>query len=89
MTTQSIDIDIREDYLENHWADEAKCEAVHDTAVPPCSKVVTHRVSLCVGAVLTCEAAGTFAQKMLDESIGCACMFCGRPVTACWRVVKI
>lgn len=90
MTVQSIDIDIREDFLEDHWADEAKCESPHNYNT--CSERVVAR-SICLicnpSGHLVCASAVAVITQILGLSPVPRCADCQEPVDFVWRVVPV
>lgn len=88
MTVLGIDVDLREDYLEEALSDDCECESVHAFG-PSCSVVVTHRVFGClipVGANVCLAAAEYIA---VSFARGQRCVYCGHGSPVCGRVVPV
>jgi len=86
MTALGIDIDLRTDFLEDHWGDECKCESAH-IYVPVCSVGVTHRVVFGCGNASGRNLCALAAAEVVDFLTYGICDDCDKPAADCWRVI--
>lgn len=83
----STDIDSRQDYLEEHWDDNLRCESAHIGC--KCSTTVTHRLFWCrsQNGQNVCLTIVRNVAESISE--GGRCGACKNPCADCWRVVPI
>ena len=86
MSALGIDIDLRTDFLEDHWGDdEAACELDHTGT--PCSVTVSAVFRSCVSPQLICAKAATDLSEIIaDETTPCTC---GQSIASHWSVIPV
>ena len=86
MTQTFPDFDTREDYLEDHWSDEAACDGDHAEELP-CSVTVTHRVFHCLSpnGKMACLNLAEYTIETIESDILCGA--CWSPARSHWRVI--
>lgn len=81
-----IDIDLNVDWLEEHLADECKCQANHPNG-DVCSVKVTHMVSSCISSgKLVCQVAADYTKWCIANDVICTCW---KLVREHWRVIPV
>lgn len=87
MSALGIDIDLRPDYLEDHWDDEAKCQSAHSKG--ECSiSVVARKIVDCQGRdFLICQ--NSFNINFISIQVGHICKGCGRTKKECWELIPV
>ncbi len=84
-TAHSHDIELR--FLEDLFAGEAQCEAVHGPEIPNCSITATDRVTTGEGQnniCLNCFNAFPWLARHVK-----VCPLCGIDVLKCWTITPI
>ena len=86
------DFDIREDYLEDHWGDEAKCELSHkdlvgndDYSTCSHSAVAAFRVCWDDESPLICANYVAAIEALQADT----CDECDRPISECWSMIPV
>lgn len=79
----SIDIDLFEDFLEERWHEDAKCELVHKRF--SCTIDVVAIRETCMGDVLIC-IAGVEASKEWMAAGHARCHHCKAILAECWSL---
>jgi hypothetical protein len=87
MPEPMIDIDLTYDYLEEHYADECKCEADHEHVGIACSVLVTHRYMSCGREKLVCQSGADYVVACISE--GGLCEYCLTSTSDCWSVISV
>lgn len=90
MSALGIDIDLRPDYLEDHWGDECRCESKHfavSAVRSVCSKKVVARLQItCVKGHSALWCANRVVEHDFEIAEGLTDCECGKPLADCWVV---
>lgn len=90
-----VDIDLFEDFLEERWHEDAKCEALHryvDNLEPlpeTCTVSITHRYSSCVVPSGMNVCASFTEGAILEMEPHKFCGVCGKPTAECFELIPV
>ena len=91
-TPLGTDIDIRPDYLEEHWDENVRCQINHMLRAGEsftCTvEVVARKTTLCRGLdLLICRSS--YERNVRTMSRGAPCDGCGKSSAECWTVTPV
>lgn len=84
-----VDVDLFEDFLEERWHEDAKCESSHSSGFE-CSELVVVRKRVdCTGRIfMVCANSYNWNLRQITKNEN-PCRNCGLLVAACWSVISV